>query len=221
MDIVEAIAKRKSIRMFKPTPIPRGTLEKVLNAAIRSPSGMNTQPWSVTVVSGHALEKIKKDNVAALDSREQPQSEVPFISYQDEYKRRQVDLAIQLFGLMDIARDDKQKRQDWQRRGFRFFDAPAAILVSIDRSLDGSATSLMDIGSFAQTVCLAAMEYGLGTCIEGQGVLYSQAVRKHIGLPESKRLATCIAIGYPDWDFPANRIETPREPLDKVVDWVE
>ncbi|MDO8472341.1 MAG: nitroreductase, partial [Dehalococcoidia bacterium] len=174
-----------------------------------------------TVVTGEALQRIKRDNIAALASGEQAKTEISQSPYQNEYRQRQVDLAIQLFKLMDIAREDKQKRQDWQQRGFRFFDAPAAILLAIDKSLDGSASSLMDIGAFMQTICLAAMEHGLGTCIEGQGIMFPQALRKHARLPESRRLAVCIAIGYPDWDFPANKIETTREPLDKMVTWVE
>lgn len=221
MDVMESIRTRKSIRKFKPIPIPHEVLRDILDAAIQSPSAMNTQPWSITVVTGEALERLKKDNMAAAASGDQAVAELPHIPFQGTYRQRQVDLAIQIFKLMDIAREDKQKRQEWQSRGFRFFDAPAAIILSIDRALDGSEMSLLDMGAIMQTICLAALEHGLGTCIEDQGVMFPQVARKHIRVPDSHRLVIAIAIGHPDWDFPANRLESLREPLENVVTWVE
>ncbi len=221
MDIAKAIRLRKSIRRFKPIPIPREILQDVLETAVRAPSGMNTQPWEIFVIQGKALEALKKANVELLLSGAPARTDIPSITFEGAYRRRQVELAIQLFNLMGIARDDKEKRKDWGQRGYRFFDAPAAIFLCIDSSLENAPTSLLDIGSIMQTICLAAIDKGLGTCIEGQGGMYSDAVRKLTGMSPSKRIATCIAIGYPDWDFPANNVQTPREPLDKVVTWVE
>ena len=135
------------------------------------------------------------------------------------YRQRQIDLAIDIFKLMDITREDKEKRAKWSQRGHRFFDAPAAIILSMDRALDESAMSFFDIGAIMQTICLVALKYGLGTCIEDQGVMFPEVVRKYTGIPESKRIMMGIAIGYPDWDFPANKLETTREPVDSVVTW--
>jgi nitroreductase len=219
MDVIEAIRARKSIRGFKPIPVSREVLTEILAAGIQAPSALNTQPWEITVVTGEALEDIKKGNLEMLDIGATPQPDTTRKPYGGVYRQRQIDLAIQIFQLMEITREDKQKRADWQRRGFRMFDAPAAIILSVDRSLDGSSMSLLDIGALMQNICLAALNYGLGTCIEDQGIMFPEVVREFTGIPESKRIVVCIAIGYPDGDFPANKLESAREPLEKTVSW--
>ena len=102
-------------------------------------------------------------------------------------------------------------------KGLCFFDAPAAIIISADESL-GSAAEY-DIGTITQTIALVALTYGLGTCIQGQGLRYIDALRKLIGISESKRLSMCLTIGYPDWDFPANKVQSEREPIGNLVNW--
>ncbi len=221
MDVIEAIRSRKSVRKFKPTPIPRAILEELLDVSIQAPSAMNTQPWEITVITGEALENLRKGNIEAYNFRVEPHPEAPHGVYQGVYRQRQVELAIQIFQLMGIAREDKKKRAEWGQRGFRFFDAPAIIILSTDKSLDGSTLAVMDIGAIMQTICLVALKHGLGTCIEDQGIMYPEVVRQFTGIPESSRIMICIAIGYPDWDFPANKLKSPREPLEKVVKWCE
>lgn len=215
MDIIEAIRSRKSIRGFKPDPIPRDVLRKVLEIATRAPSGVNKQPWEITVIAGKVLDSIRRANVRMLASKGEDSHSRRL---EGVYRQRQVEIAVQLFQLMGIARDDKEKRAAWRERGFRYFDAPAAIILSVDKSLDGFR-ALLDLGMLAQNICLAALHFGLGTCIEGQGVTYPEVLRKYVGIPESKRIATSIAIGYPDWDFPANKVESKREPVDNVTTW--
>lgn len=221
MDVIEAIRTRKSIRCFKPDPIPREVLEDILDTAIQAPSAMNTQPWAVTVVTGEALEELSKANVELLKAGVATHPEIDHVPYQDVYRQRQVDLAIQIFQLMGITREDKQKRADWTERGFRYFDAPAAIILSMEKALDHSAMSLLDLGAIMQTICLAGLKHGLGTCIEDQGVMFPEAVREHAHIPETHRVVIAIAIGYPDWSFPANKLESTREPLEKVVRWLD
>ncbi|MDY6833906.1 MAG: nitroreductase [Chloroflexota bacterium] len=218
MELVEAIGKRKSIRGYKPTPVPKDVIWKVIDVSRRAPSAMNTQPWEITVISGDVIENIKKQTIENMNSGVLPNPDVTGKLFQGVYRDRQVDLAKQIFGLMGIAREDREKRGEWMMRGFRFFDAPAAIIIAVDRSL-GEGFSEFDIGSISQTICLVALEHGLGTCIEDQGIMYPDVVRKFTGIPDSKRLVVCMAIGYPDWDFPANRLESTREPVDKIVTW--
>jgi nitroreductase len=134
------------------------------------------------------------------------------------YRQRQVDLAKQLFQLMDISREDKEKRAKWMERGFRYFDAPVVIIISIDHCLSESGP-LLDIGALMQSICLTAPHFGLGTCIEDQGTMYPDVLRKYAHIPESKRIVIAIAIGYPDWDFPANKVESEREPINSLTAW--
>ena len=218
MDVIDAIRLRKSIRKFKPDPIPKEVLQDIVATAIHAPSGVNAQPWEITVVSGRALEELKRTNIEMLLHGVPSTPEVPEVAFTGIHRQRQVELAKELFRLMEIPRRDKEKRAEWAMRGFRYFDAPAAIILSMDRSIR-DALALFDIGAIAQTICLAALNHGLGTCIERQGVDFPEAVRKYTGIPESKRQVISIAIGYPDWDFPANKIESKREPLENVVTW--
>jgi len=219
MDIIEAIRSRKSIRGYKPDPVPKEILKEILDIATRSPSSMNTQPWEFTVITGEVLDNIKRDNVEMLASGATPNLEdFPIKPYEGVYRNRQVEVAVQIFGLMGIAREDKEKRAEWMQRGFRFFDAPAAIILSVDKSL-GEIRPQFDIGAIVQTICLAALNYGLGTCIQDQGLMFPEVVRRFTRIPESKRIIIAITIGYPNWDFPANKLETKREPVENITAW--
>jgi len=218
MDIMEAVRSRKSIRGYKPDPVPKEILKEILDIATRSPSGMNTQPWEFTVITGEVLDNIKRANVEMLGSGAIPNPDFAGKPYEGVYRNRQVEVAVQLFGLMGIAREDKEKRAEWMQRGFRFFDAPAAIVLSVDKSL-GEIRPQFDIGAIVQTICLAALNYGLGTCIQDQGLMFPEVVRSFAGILESKRMVIAIAIGYPDWDFPANKLESKREPVENITAW--
>ena len=220
MDIVEAVKKRKSIRGYKPDPVPEETLQQILELASRAPSSMNTQPWEFTVLAGDVLENVRRSNVELLNSGAPPSPEHVVVGWPREsiYRQRQVDLAKQLFQLMDISREDKEKRAKWMERGFRYFDAPAAIIISTDRCLSENGP-LLDIGALIQTICLAALHFGLGTCIQDQGVAYPEVLRKHGHIPDSKRIIAALTIGYPDWDFPANKVESEREPIANLTTW--
>jgi len=221
MDVIAAVKKRKSIRGYRPDPVPREVLEEILELASRAPSAMNTQPWEFTVLSGNALANVRRSNVGLLNSGAPPSPECVVVNWPLEsvYRQRQVNLAKQLFRLMDIPREDKEKRARWLERGFRYFDAPTVIVVCVDRCLSESGP-LLDIGAVLQTICLIALHFGLGTCIEDQGVAYPEVLRKYAGIPDSKRIIAAIAIGHPDRDFPANKLETEREPAQNVTAWV-
>ena len=220
MDVIEAIRTRKSVRKFKPNPVSKGVLSEILEIASRAPSAMNTQPWEFIVLSGDILERVRQANVEMLNSGTSPTPEHFIVGWPNDsvFRERQVELAKQLFLLMEIQREDKKKRAQWMERGFRYFDAPAAIIIMTDRSLSDTGP-LLDIGAVMQNICIAALNYGLGTCIEDQGVMFPQVLRELVPIPESKRIIIAIAIGYPNWDFPANKVESTREPVENITTW--
>jgi len=220
MNVIEAMRIRKSIRRFKPEPVSMEILTEILEVATRAPSGKNAQPWEITVVTGKTLDKLKRSNVEMLLSGAVLNPHIEYKDLEGVYRRRQVDLAVQLFQLMGIAREDREKRAEWNQRGFRFFDAPVAIILSTDSSLDEARTQF-DIGIITQSICLAALHYDLGTCIVRQGVYYPEVVRKFTGIPASKRIIIGIAIGYPDWAFPANKLESERELVKNITTWCD
>jgi len=221
MKVIEAIHQRKSIRGFKSDPVPKDILIKILEAGCQAPSAMNTQPWEFIVIAGDILTKLKSAVVEKLNNNEPMQPEHQVVSWSNDsiYRNRQIELAKGLFKLMDIPREDKQKRAEWMERGFRFFDAPVGILLLTDKSLSESGP-LLDIGAAMQNICLAALNFDLGTCIEDQSVLYPDVLREIIDIPDNKRIIIAIAIGYPDWNFPANKISSHRESLDNNTRWI-
>ena len=218
MDLIEAIQSRKSIRGYKPDPVPKKVLKEIIEIASRAPSSLNAQPWEFTVVAGEVIEKIKQANIENYASGVATH---PDLSWHErltgKYRERQVALGIQLFQLMGIAREETEKKIEWTKKGLRFFDAPAAIILTIDESMRDVAQ--FDIGTITQTIALAALHYGLGTCIQGQGLMYPDVVRKFTGIHESQRLSINLAIGYPDWDFPANNVQSERESGEIITTW--
>ena len=218
MDVIEAIKSRKSIRGYKSDPVPKEVLKEILDVASRAPSSMNIQPWECTIIAGEVMEKIKQANIEKFNSGESPHPDVVRgKGYTDKYRERQVAIGVQLFQLMNIAREDREKRTEWIKRGFRFFDAPAAIILSIDESLGEVAQ--FDLGTIAQTIALTALNYRLGTCIQGVGIMFPDVIRKFTGIPDSKRISICLTVGYPDWDFPANKVQSEREPIENITTW--
>ncbi|MBW2647296.1 MAG: nitroreductase [Deltaproteobacteria bacterium] len=219
MEIVEAIKIRKSIRGYKPDPPPREVLAQILNIARHAPSGVNKQPWEFIVLTGDALDEAKRINAEFFASGAEFSPDIPDSKLTGPYRKRQVVLAKQLFHLMEITREDKQKRLDWESKGMCFFDAPTAMLICVDDEVFSNPLCFIDVGAVLQTIALAALEFGLGTCIEHMVVLYPKKKKKALGIPESKRLLVGIALGYPDEDNPANKIQSERESLDNLVSW--
>ena len=130
--------------------------------------------------------------------------------YEGVHRQRQVDIAKKLFEAMDIARDDKERRQDWVMRGFRQFDAPVSLVLTYDRTLDPGATCHFDLGALSYGIVLAAWDRGLGTVVNGQGIMRSDIVREIAGIPDDEVIMTCIAMGYPDDSFSANAVRSVR-----------
>ncbi|HPK52926.1 MAG TPA: nitroreductase [Smithellaceae bacterium] len=220
MNIREAIEKRRSIRGYKPDPVPQAVIRDILQIAQRSPSTMNTQPWEFFVVTGEPLHKIREECVKKLAAGETPHPEHQIVGWPNDsvYRIRQVDLAKHIFQVMNIPREDKIKRAAWLERGFRYFDAPAAIIIVVDKKLSEDGP-LLDVGAVMQTICLAAMHLGLGTCIHDQGVMFPEVVRQYAAIPDSKRVIIAISLGYPDEKNVANTITSSREPIDGIISW--
>lgn len=221
MDVIEAVKARKSIRGFTSDPVPKEILQEILEISAWAPSANNTQPWEFVVLTGNALDKVREANLEAIDRRTQltPGIPMPPGKWVDPYRRRQLDLGIGLFRLLGIGREDREGKIAWAKKGLRFFDAPAAILICVDES-DRDTVYIFDCGSVAQTIALVALRYGLSTCMQRQTTNYPDAIRKATGLPPSKRIIMGIAIGYPNPHCPTYQLVTTREPLDTNTTWL-
>ncbi len=221
MHFDDVILGRRSIRGYKPDPVPRALIEEVLKLAMRSPSSMNTQPWNFYVITGEPLNRIRAGNTERMTAGV-PQSREFRIGqpFEGQHRERQIGVAKQLFSAMGIARDDKEARQDWVLRGFRQFDAPVCVIVTYDRVLHGSDDAAFDCGAVATSLVNAAWSRGLGAVINSQGIMQSPVVREHAGIAEDQVILKSIALGWPDFDFPANAVVSERKAVDEATVFV-
>ena len=160
----DVILGRRSIRGYKPDPVPKALIEEIIALAMRAPSSMNTQPWNFYIITGEPLDRIRAGNTernlsGVPQSREFRIGDAPFAG---QHRERQIGVAKQLFAAMGIARDDKEGRQDWVLRGFRQFDAPVCVIVTYDRTLHGMDDAPFDCGAVATALVNAAWSRGLG-----------------------------------------------------------
>ncbi len=221
MEFDDVIMERKSIRGFKPDPVPKALIEEVLTLAMRAPSSMNTQPWHFHVITGEPLDRIRAGNTernlaGVPDSREFRIHG----GYEGVHRDRQIEIAVQLFQAMGIERHDKEKRQDWVLRGFRQFDAPVSIVVTYDRALVGNDIAPFDCGAVTTALVNAAWSRGLGCVINSQGIMQSPVVREHAGIPDDEVIQTCVAMGFPDDSFPANAVVSRRKSVAEAARFI-
>ncbi len=218
----EAIAlDRRSIRGYKPDPIPRQILEEIIHIAKQAPSSMNTQPWHFHVLTGEPLERIRKGNTEKMMAGSAVDREIKLNhGYEGPHRERQIEIAVQLFEAMGIARDDKERRMDWVMRGFRQFDAPVSIVITVDKALADDTIAHFDCGAATYGLVLAAWSKGIGSVINGQGIMQSSVVRENAMIPDDQVIMTCVAMGYPDDSFVANDVKSRRTPNDKVASFI-
>ena len=221
MDYEEIAQDRRSIRGYKTVPIPREILEEIIHIAKHAPSSMNTQPWHFHVLTGEPLERIRKGNTEKMMAGSSVDREIKLNhGYEGPHRERQIEIAVQLFEAMGIARDDKERRLDWVMRGFRQFDAPVSIVITVDKALADDTIAHFDCGAATYGLVLAAWSKGIGSVINGQGIMQSSVVRENANIPEDQVIMTCVAMGYPDETFVANDVKSRRSPNDKVASFI-
>ncbi len=217
----DVIMGRRSIRGYKPDPVPKELVQEVLSLAMRAPSSYNTQPWNFYVISGEPLDRIRAGNTERNVAGTRPTLEVRYHGeYEGIHRQRQIEVAKQLFGVMGIERHDKEARWEWVLRGFRQFDAPVSIVVTYDRDLLGGDIGPFDCGGIANAIVNAAWSRGLGCVINSQGIMQTPVVREHAGIPDDQVIMICIAMGFPDETFPANGVVTNRKPVEEAAHFV-
>lgn len=221
MEFDQLIQSRRSIRGFTDQPVSREMLEQIITLANRTPSSMNTQPWHLHVLTGAPLEQVRT-GVSDLMLQGVPATRDfgDYAQYEGEHRKRQIEIAVQLFEAMGIERGDAERRQDWVMRGFRQFDAPVSVVVCFDRSLLENEIAHFDAGAMTHALVLAAWNMGLGSVINGQGIMQSQVVREVANIPDDQVILTCVALGWPDDDFVANSVVSRRRPISNVTRFV-
>ncbi len=209
----DAIASRRSIRRFLPTPVPADTVEAILEVSARAPSGTNMQPWRGYVLAGAAKDALITAVQAVFDAEEKGHvQEVPYYpdEFFDPYLSRRREVGWGLYGKLGIARGETAKMKAQHRRNFQFFDAPVGMIFTIDRRL--ATGSWLDYGMFLENIMTAARGRGLDTCAQAAWTHYHKAIRPVLGLAASETVVCGMALGYADPDAVENSLVTVRAP---------
>ena len=221
MEFEQVVMGRQSVRGYKKDPVPKEVIADIINVAKRAPSSMNTQPWHIHALTGAALDEVRSRNMTEMSAGAKPKRDIPSHgAYEGKHRFRQVEIAKKLFAAMGIAHEDAERRQDWVLRGFRQFDAPVSLVLTYDRDIDGAGETRFDLGALCYGIVLAAWDRGLGTVINGQGIMRSDIVREVANIPEEEMIMTCVAMGYPDDSFAANAVRADREENNDIVNYV-
>jgi nitroreductase len=209
------VKSRRSIRAFLPTPVADEVLHELLQSARQAPSGANLQPGMFYAVQGAVRAALCDDLVQAFRAGQQELEDYAYFPrpMPSVLRRRQVAAARALYGALQIERDDRAGRDQQFERNFRFFDAPVALVVTIDR--DFGSGGYMDLGMALYGLMLAAHARGLATCAVGALASYPSLIRRHLGLDDKSVVVCGMALGYADEDAPVNRTVTTRCALDE------
>ncbi len=217
METPEAIRATRSIRAYKPTPVPRQEIEKVLEACRHAPSWGNTQCWEIAVLAGKPLGELKRGISERVLASTPDSAHLTPPAFTPRERERSGDIAERMCTSQGIKREEKERRAQWRATMGRFFDAPAGIIIYQERYL--GLTTLIDMGTMMQTIMLAAHDRGLGTCAEAQVVRYPDLVQKVLGIPETKLLVVGLSLGYPDLSHQVNQFDRPRMDVNSFTTW--
>ena len=208
------VSRRRSMRDFRPDPVPRELIESVFGTAQRAPSNCNTQPWFVHVVTGEKLERLREALPAKFAAGEIA-LDFPYDGqYEGVYKERQYASAAALYDSLGIARDQKAERNAWFMRNFSFFDAPAVAFFTLPTGF--GLREACDLGMFAQTVMLGLTAHGLGSCPQTALAFLANVIRPALSLGDHEQLMFGMSFGYPT-DTAVNEVTTERASLGDVV----
>lgn len=220
----EAITSRHSVRAFLDTPVDVQTIKDILSVASRAPSGTNTQPWKVYVLTGNKrAEMIERVCAAQLELFQKPelaeQYKETFAYYPENWISPFIDRRRAngwgLYGLLGIQKGEKEKMAAQQLRNFQLFDAPVGLFFTVNKAM--GIGSKMDISMMIQNVMVAAKARGLDTCPQAAWNHFHPIVLEVLDAPEDEELVCTVALGYADPDHIVNTFITPREPVENFT----
>ena len=212
MNVNEAIKARKSVRAYLGTPVKHELVMQILDLAAHAPSGVNTQPWQVAVVTGDTKLKLQRELEQAFRGGVKGQMDYGYYpaEWKSPYMERRKSCGLALYSALNIERGDKQRQLDQWAANYRAFDAPVMLLFFMDQGMREG--SFMDYGMFLQSVMLGAVEAGLATCPQAALAQYPDIVRRVLDYPPESVLVCGMALGYEDRNAPVNSYRTGREP---------
>ena len=219
-----AITSRHSIRAFLADPVPREDIERILEVAARAPSGTNTQPWKVYVLTGASKQRLSDAILAAHgDPLLSGQHTEEYAYYPRDWVSPYIDrrrkVGWDLYALLGLTRDNKAGMSAQHGRNYEFFDAPVGFIFTIDRVMEQG--SWLDYGMFLQNMMVAARGRGLDTCPQAAFTQYHTIIEEQLGIPDSEMVVCGMALGYADTTKVENSLITAREPVSGFTRYFE
>ncbi|MRD46003.1 nitroreductase [Caenimonas koreensis DSM 17982] len=224
-----AIESRFSCRAFlRDKPVPRHIIAELLSLASRAPSGTNCQPWKVYVLQGASRDALADKVCAAHDAAYAnpalaAENTEEYDYYPTQWKSPFIDRRREngwgLYGLLGIAKGEKEKMHAQHQRNYRFFDAPVGLMFTVDRAMGRG--SLLDYGSFLQNLMVAARAHGLHTCPQAAWNPFAKIILPLIGATADEMLVCGMSLGYADESALINTFHTPREPVSGFTHWLD
>ncbi|OGP73649.1 MAG: nitroreductase [Deltaproteobacteria bacterium RBG_16_49_23] len=217
MDLLKVINERRSVRAFKPDPVPKQTIEEILKMAILAPSAINLQPWEFVVVTGEERERLSRRLIKAYKEKQiscGPGNVKPLPKTFAKRGAKTLELMNPFFEEMGV-----DPNQFINEGSCNFYGAPVAIFFCLDDSFPKAR--VVDIGLALGYLILTSHEFGLGTCPIGLITAYEDEIKELLNIPENKMVVIGVALGYPDEKSPINRFKSYRENLDKFIRWIE
>jgi nitroreductase len=203
------------VRAFRPDPVPREAVERILALASRAPSGTNVQPWKVHAVAGEVRERISIEMHAQYLRHGEEGWKRGYAYYptkwREPYLGRRRKLGWDLYGLLGIGKGEREKTKAQNARNFLFFDAPVALIFTIDDDFEKG--SWLDYGMFIQSVMLAARGMGLDTCPQAAIASAHEVLRRHLPIADNEIVICGMSLGYARDDAVENGLVTEREPV--------
>lgn len=221
MNVRDAIITRKSVRAFRPYPVPEKMIRDILDVASRAPSGGNLQPWRVYVLAGSVRQALIDAVAAKLsDHPEGMDTEYPVYppDLKDPYRSRRRKVGQDMYSLLGVLRSDRAGKIRHMARNYSFFDAPVGMMFTIDRVM--GVGQFADLGMFMENIMLLARERGLHTCAQEAWARWHRIVYDVVGIPGHEMLFSGLALGYADEDAPVNRLETERATVDEFAEFL-
>jgi nitroreductase len=210
---------RHSCRAFKPDVVGQETILKILNLSQRSASDCNVQPWQVTVVSGAALDRLRKEIYLRASSGLPIVSDVPPIDpYVGVYKERRRDCGWSLYGTLGIQKGDRVASGQQALENFRFFGAPHVAIITAPSVL--GPRGILDCGGYVASFMLAAQSLGVATITQASISHRADVIREQLNIPTGMSILCGIAFGWSDEEHLANSFRTQRASLDETVRFV-
>ncbi|MDI6754704.1 MAG: nitroreductase [Thermodesulfobacteriota bacterium] len=220
MEILEGINARQSIRAFKPDPVARDVLNKILQAVSNSPSYTNSQPWEVVMVMGKKKDELGRKLLELARAKAPTSPDLPMPKgWPAALEERSREHGARRLTTLGVARDDEEGREKLRLMNFEFYGAPCAVFLFIDGSL--GEWSIFDMGLFAQNLILAAHSLGVESCLQASVTNYAPEIKKFLGIAESKKLVICVSLGYPDKKAKLNTYRSLKEKPDEFTRWYE